>query len=58
MKRMMPSAARKHREKREPKPIKEVKQGSGKCPRVTPQLPLTGAVRAGQAKAGKMDHSR
>ena len=54
---MMPSAAGKLR-KREPKPVKEVKEGPGKCPRVTPQLPLTRAVRAGQAKAGKMDHSR
>lgn len=41
--RMMPSAAGKHR-KREPKPVKEVKQGQGNV-LVTPQLPLAEAVR-------------
>ena len=45
----MPSAAWKLRQ-RQPKSVKGVKQGSRKWPRVTPQLPLTGAVRAAQAK--------
>lgn len=53
----MPCAAWEHRQG-EPKPVEGVKHGSGKLPRVTPQLPLTGAVRVGLAKAGKMAPSR